>query len=306
MKSIKDIHTTSNVKDLMKQYHESGGFTAKKLGTAAEIYKTMLDDECTKFFSFPACICATGTRGIIVEMLKKKMVDVVITTCGTMDHDLARLWRDYYHGTFQADDAELHKKGINRLGNIFVPNDSYGVILENKMQEILPKLHKQKSEWSTRDLVWAFGEAIKDEPKAEESICYWAWKNKIPVFLPGPTDGAWGSQIWMYWQDGHKDFKINLFEDEQELSNIVYDAKKTGALMLGGGISKHHVIWHNQFRGGLDYAIGITTAVEHDGSLSGARVREAVSWGKVKEKAKYVTVEGDATVLLPLLISSLD
>jgi deoxyhypusine synthase len=108
----------------------------------------------------------------------------------------------------------------------------------------------------------------------------------------------------MFWQE-HKDFKINLFEDEQELMNIVFDAKKTGALMIGGGISKHHVIWWNQFRDGLDYVVYITTAPEYDGSLSGARIREAVSWGKVKENAKFVTVEGDATVILPLMIAAL-
>ena len=73
--------------------------------------------------------------------------------------------------------------------------------------------------------------------------------------------------------------------------------------MLGGGISKHHVIWWNQFKGGLDYVIYITTAPEYDGSLSGARIKEAVSWGKVKEEAKYITIEGDATVLLPLLVA---
>ena len=108
-----------------------------------------------------------------------------------------------------------------------------------------------------------------------------------------------------YRENYHKDFKINLFEDEQELMNMVFDAKKTGALMIGGGISKHHVIWWNQFRDGLDYAVYITTAPEYDGSLSGARVREAVSWGKVKKDAKFVTVEGDATVILPLAIGAL-
>jgi deoxyhypusine synthase len=55
----------------------------------------------------------------------------------------------------------------------------------------------------------------------------------------------------------------------------------------------------------LDYAVYITTAPEWDGSLSGARMREAVSWKKVKKQAKYVTVEGDATVLLPLIVGAL-
>ena len=126
----------------------------------------------------------------------------------------------------------------------------------------------------------------------------------IVVFVPGFFDGAFGSQLWMFWQT-HRDFGLNLFLDEQKLSDIVFDAEKTGALMIGGGISKHHTIWWNQFRDGLDYAVYITTAVEWDGSLSGARVREAVSWGKVKGDAMYVTIEGDATILLPLMYSAL-
>jgi len=108
----------------------------------------------------------------------------------------------------------------------------------------------------------------------------------------------------MYYQE-HRDFTIDLFSDEQSLSDIVFTSKKMGAFIIGGGISKHHVIWWAQFKDGLDYAVYLTTAVEHDGSLSGARMREAVSWGKLKEQATYVTVEGDATVLLPLMSSAL-
>ena len=306
MQPVKDIKINKGekVSELLAKFSEAGGFVAQKLGTAAQIYQKMLaDKECVKFFSFPADICATGTRGVIKDMVKNKLVDVIITTCGTMDHDLARLWKDYYHGSFEADDAELHRKGINRLGNVFVPNESYGIILEKKLQPILEKLHKKQKEWSTKELVWAFGEAIKDEQNAESSIAYWAWKNKIPVFIPGPTDGAWGAQIWIFYQK-HKDFKIDLLKDEEDLSEIVFNAKKSGALMLGGGISKHHVIWWNQYKNGLDYAIQMSTAPEWDGSLSGARTREAISWGKIKEKAAHITVEGDVTVLLPLLYAA--
>jgi len=81
--------------------------------------------------------------------------------------------------------------------------------------------------------------------------------------------------------------------------------KRTDTLIIGGGISKHHVIWHSQFRGGLDYAVYISTAVEYDGSLSGARTREAISWGKIKEKARHITIEEDATVALPIIAATL-
>jgi len=288
--------------ELTKQLKAGGGFVAKKVGVAVDILERMERDEaCIKFFSFPACIVATGCRGIIRDLVQKKLVDVIITTCGTLDHDLARGWKKYYQGDFMMDDAKLHRAGINRLGNILVPNESYGLVLEEKMQPILRELWREgKRELSGKELVWEFGKRVRDK----NSILYWAWKNRVPVFVPGILDGAFGSQLWLFWQD-HRDFRLNQFIDQQELADIVFGAKRAGALMIGGGISKHHVIWWNQFRQGLDYAVYVTTAQEYDGSLSGARLREAVSWGKVKEKAKYITVEGDATVLLPLIAGAL-
>lgn len=305
MKPVKDTHLKANqtVKDLVKQFGEAGGFTAKKVSIGSDIVKKMFSDkDCYSYLSFPAAIISTGTRGIVKDLVKNKKVDSIVTTCGTLDHDLARLWGDYYQGSFSMDDKDLHKKNIHRLGNVLIKSKDYGGMLENKCQPVLERLYKKKKEWSTFELVWAFGEAIKDEKGAEETIVYWAWKNKIPVYLPGPLDGSWGSQLWNFWQT-HRDFKINLFEDEQDLFIKVTDAKKTGAIMLGGGISKHHVIWWNQFREGLDYAVQITSAPEWDGSLSGAQTREAISWGKIKEEATHITIPGDVTVILPLVLT---
>ncbi len=302
MKPVKDINLKSSitVKELIKQFSAAGGFTAKKLATAVEILQKMEEENCFKFLSFPACIISTGTRGVIKDFVKKKKFDAVITTCGTLDHDLARIWANYYSGFFEADDVELHKKGIHRLGNVFIPQKNYGGVIEKKLKPILMSIAEKHEELSTYELVWEIGKKLK----SKDSIIYWAYKNKIPVFVPGITDGAVGLQLFMVMQD-YPDFKVNVFKDEDKLADIVFSNEKTGALMIGGGISKHHVIWWNQFKDGLDYAVYVTTAPEWDGSLSGARMREAVSWGKVKEKARYVTVEGDATVLLPLIGASI-
>jgi deoxyhypusine synthase len=96
---------------------------------------------------------------------------------------------------------------------------------------------------------------------------------------------------------------VDVIGDERRLSDIVSEADEAGGLVIGGGISKHHLLWWNQFRGGLDYACYITTAQEYDGSLSGAQVREAVSWGKVKARAKQVTLYAEATTVLPMIVS---
>lgn len=304
---VQDISLKKNMttNQLIKEMYLSGGFSAKNVADGVDILENMIKEKnCVKFLSFPACIISTGTRGVIKELLKRKMFDVVITTTGTLDHDLARVWKKYYHGSFIADDKELHKQGINRLGNIFIPHESYGKILEKKIQPILKELYEIKQRWSTNDIVWEFGKRLEKEKKGKESILYWIWKNKIPLFVPGIMDGAFGSQLWMFYQE-HRDLVIDLFKDEQELSNIVFTAKKTGAFIIGGGISKHHVIWWNQYCRGLSYAVYVTTAVEHDGSLSGAQTREAISWGKIAEKSDTVTIAGDATIIIPLMISAL-
>jgi len=301
--SIKDymLHENMSVSELIDQMRNAWGFTAGKIATGVEILAKMIaDKECLKFLSFPACIVATGTRGVLKEIVRRRLIDVIVTTCGTIDHDLARCWKNYYRGSFDLDDKKLHKMGINRLGNILIPNESYGFIIEEKMRELLSALWNEGiREISSREICREIGLRLCNE----DSILYWAAKNNIPVYVPGITDGAVGYQIWLFSQD-HK-LKVDVLKDEQEINDLIFNAKKTGALVIGGGISKHHVIWWNQFKGGLDYAVYVTTAVEWDGSLSGARVREAISWGKVKETAKHVTIEGDATVILPIMIAAL-
>ena len=196
------------------------------------------------------------------------------------------------------DDAELRREGMNRLGNVLVPDEELWPGARGEAHAHVRGDPGGKGSISTHELIDEVGKRMDNE----ESLLYWAHRNKIPIFVPGITDGSFGSQAWMYWQT-HRDFKIDLFADEQELSDIIFHADDTGALIVGGGISKHHVIWWNQFKGGLDYAVYLTTAAEYDGSLSGAQVREAVSWGKVKETAAQITVEGDATIALPLIVA---
>ena len=132
---VKDYEFTASmsVDELVGQMDKAWGFTAGKLATGVNIMQSMIESEgCVKFLSFTADIVATGTRGVIKELVKRKLVDVIITTCGTLDHDVARCWKDYYKGSFIMNDSKLHQEGVNRLGNVLVPNDSYGSIIERK------------------------------------------------------------------------------------------------------------------------------------------------------------------------------
>ncbi len=296
MKKIEDIYF-EDLKNLKNLFEKIGGFQARNLFIASEILKEMLNDKkCLKIISFTGNLISTGLRGLIRDLIKNKYFDLVITTCGALDHDLARSFRDYYQGFFELNDLELKEKGFHRLGNVLIPFENYGMIIEEKMKEILPKIYEIKKEISTYELIWEIGKNLN-----ESSIMYWSWKNKVPIIVPGIFDGAIGYQIFLFSQK-HKDFIVNISLDQALISDLIWKAERSGALILGGGISKHHTIWHNQFKGGLDYAIYISTAIEEDGSLSGAKTREAISWNKISEKAKHINVFGDVTIILPILL----
>lgn len=298
---IEDYSIEKNdLKEITKQMSKSGGFESVNLIDGITILQKMIaEPQCTKFLSFVGAIISTGVRGIIKDMIKKNMFNCIITTCGAVDHDLARSFVKYYAGNFNIDDYYLKKNNIHRLGNVFIPIENYGPLIESKIQEYIQEFYKDTKEFASYELLDYIGSKLE-----ESSFLYWAHKNKIPVIVPGIVDGAVGNQIWLFYQN-HKDMIFNILKDQTKISDIIFEAKKTGALMLGGGISKHHTLWWNQFRDGLDYAVYITTANEWDGSLSGAEVKEAISWNKVKSEAKQVTIHGEITTLLPFIYPTL-
>ena len=302
-KPVEDFSITKDmqINKIFEQMSKSGGFESRNLAEGLYALTDMIKDKnCLKFLSFVAAITSTGLRGVIKDIIKKKWFDVVITTCGALDHDIARHFSNYNQGSFTMDDAELTKQDIHRLGNVLVPMESYGPIIEEKMQSFLEEEYaKGTREMSTEDICRMIGSHL-----GEDSFLYWAYKNNVKVIVPGIVDGAVGSQIWMFSQK-HTDFKLNIIKDSDTIAGLIFKAKKSGALMLGGGISKHHTLWWNQYRNGLDFAVYITTAQEFDGSLSGALVREAISWGKVTQDAKQTTIHGEITTVLPFLYLAL-
>lgn len=300
---VKDIEIDSNtsIEKIFEELSKSGGFESVNLSAGVEILSEMISDkQCLKFISFVGAVVSTGLRGILKDMLKNKWFDVAITTCGALDHDIARHFSHYKEGSFTMDDNELADQDIHRLGNVLVPMDSYGPLIEEKMQGFLEEEYQQGvKEMTTAEICKMIGKHL-----GEDSFLYWAYKNDISVVVPGIMDGAVGSQIWLFTQK-HNDFKLNMAGDADLLSGYIFKAEKSGAFMIGGGISKHHTLWWNQYREGLDYAFYITTAQEFDGSLSGALVREAISWGKVTQKAKQSTLHAEVTTILPFIYAAL-
>lgn len=289
-------------KDLVDQMRNCG-FQATNVGKAVEIIKEMKKENAIVFLTFTSNMVSSGLRELFAQLIKKNFVDVIITGIGSIEEDLIKSEMPFLLGDFGLDDTELHKKGINRIGNILVPNDRYE-FLEKKSQRFLEKIYERQKRTgkliSPKELIFELGKEVKDE----NSILYWATKNNVPIFCPAITDGAFGLQIYFFKQD-HDDFGVDTTGDMKDLASIVLNAEKTGGIILGGGFAKHHAIGVNILREGFDYAVYVTTATPNDGSLSGARTNEAISWSKIKEKGNTVCVEGDVTLVFPLIMSAI-
>ncbi|EJW01207.1 deoxyhypusine synthase [Edhazardia aedis USNM 41457] len=262
-------------------------------------------------------LITSGLRDTICFLAKNKMIDVFVTTAGGIEEDLIKCMKDTYLASFDIPGKLLRKNGYNRVGNLVIPNDNY-CDFERWLTNILDYIVLNHTECaknfsfsccgnnnnnskceniilSVSELIKIFGHKINDE----SSILYWCAKNQIPVFCPAITDGSIGD-IFTFYSNRNR-IKLDTIKDIHEINFSTIGAPKTGAIILGSGVIKHHILNANLFRNGADYCVLLNNASEFDGSDAGATINEAVSWGK--SRGSGVKLFGDATILFPLIVA---
>ena len=294
-------------------YYERIGFQATHLGKAIEIWKKVEKkrengEEVRVFLGYTSNIISSGLREIIAYLVKHKKVDVIVTTAGGIEEDFIKALKPFILGDWSVNDAEMRQKGINRIGNIFVPNDRY-IEFEKYMIPFFERLleieKREGRPLTASEVIYKLGRYMDEKlgKEKEKSVIYWAYKNNIPIFCPALTDGSFGDMLYFFKEErGDRELIIDIANDIVKLNNLAITAKETASIILGGSLPKHAIINANLFRGGTDYAIYITTAIPWDGSLSGAPPSEGVSWGKIKAKADYVEIWADTTLVFPILV----
>ena len=281
--------------------YNTTGFQATNLGEAIEIVKQMRKEKATIFLGFTSNMASCGVREIIAYLTQHKLVDVLCTSAGGVEEDIIKSLKPFVLGDFNASGKMLREKGVNRTGNIFIPNDRY-IQWDKMMQSFLKKLHDKQKQTNTIINCEDFCSELGKEVHDEHSFVYWAAKNKIPLFCPSLTDGSIGDMIYFYKYQ-NRDFKIDITDGMVNIVNLALHAEKVGIIILGGGVAKHFVANACLFREGADYAVYINTGYEGEGSNAGANPDEAVPWGKISDKARAVKVWGEASIIFPLLVA---
>ncbi len=277
------------------------GFQATHLAKAIEIIKQMRKEKCTIYLGYTSNMITSGLRDIFRYLAQHKLVDCIVTTAGGVEEDIIKCFKPFMLGEFEAKGAMLRERGINRTGNIFVPNSRY-CRFEEFIMPLMKKILKEQKETGHVIVASEFIDRLGKEINNQESVYYWTHKNKIPVFCPALTDGSLGDMAY-FFKHNNPEFMIDIAADIHKLNEFTMEAKKTGIIILGAGMVKHHICNSNMFRNGANYAVYINNAQEFDGSDAGARPDEAVSWGKILPEAKMIKVYGDATILFPLVVA---
>ena len=295
-----DFNQGVNYKKIVKSFSTSG-HQASHLSKAIEIVNKMISDKAFIYLGYTSNMVSSGLRDIFRYLVQQKKVNIVVTTAGGIEEDIIKCLGNFILGDFRASGRLLREKGINRIGNIFASNNRY-VEFEKFFQPILEEIYQEQRKTgkviTASDLIWSMGKKINDK----RSICYWAYKNKIKIFCPAITDGAIGDNIY-FFKYKRPNFKIDISEDIKDMNNSTIGLRKSGLIILGTGVIKHHILNANMFRNGADYAVYMNNSQEFDGSDAGALPEEAISWGKLSPNAETIKVYGDATILFPILIA---
>ena len=300
MQTVKDFIWNENmtVKSLVDSMGNVG-FQSIELSKAVDVIIKMKKDGAKIFLTFTSNMVTSGLRGFFAQLIKLGLADIIVTTVGGLEEDIMKAHGEkFIIGDFNPDDVELYEKGTNRVGNLFIRNESY-MKFEDTIGQLLSKLYKEKKNWPVSKLLNGIGKQLDDE----NSILYQAAQNKVPIFCPAITDGSFGFQLYLF-QQKNKDFQVDVIKDFANIMFSVSHDDKKGLISLGGSISKHHAILAGLLNGGMDYAVYLTTARATSGSMSGATTNEAKSWGKVKDDSDVVTVIGDVTITFPLIMIS--
>ncbi len=282
--------------ELLDSYATTG-FQASAVAEAIDLITQMQEADATVYLTMTSNIVSSGLREVVAALVREGIVDILITTSGSITEDIIKTEHPFKMGEWEVDEGEMREAGINRLGNLFVPSDRY-VWLESYLNDFFPEFFAEKKVRTPTAFAREIGERL-DDP---DSVLYQAAEHDVPVYCPALIDAEVGNFLYYYRQNEDPDVGIEILEDYDSLIDHGLLADETGLIVLGGGIPKHQAIMTNLFRGGAEYAVYVSTGMEGDGSLSGAPPKEAVSWGKIKDGEKnHVLVEAEATLVTPLI-----
>jgi deoxyhypusine synthase len=304
-----EVRPGETASQLMNGLHGTS-FQARNLGTATRIWKRMLQDEVTVFLGIAGAMVPAGMRNLVRFLIENRMVDVIVSTGANMFHDVYEtLGNPHWQTHPGGDDVELGKRRINRFYDVLAPESDFADAEEFVVA--FAQTLEQDRPISTREYFQRIGEAMIPMAK-EDGILTSAAKHGVPIYSPAVGDSVHGLAIATgRVRSGHR-LMFDIIGDVLETSHIALTSRGTGVIYIGGGTPKNFIqqaevaaYIYNRELPGHKYGIQVTMDQPQWGGLSGCTFEEAQSWRKIAPDADFVTVNVEATVAMPLIVSAL-
>jgi len=309
-KPVEHIDITSFDSRKIIESMDKMSFTSRDTAKASNIFNEMLSDKsCTTFLTLAGSTSAAGCMKIYSDMIKYKMIDVIVATGASiidMDFFEALGFRHYQGSQFQ-DDTQLRENYIDRIYDTYIDEEELQTC-DKIICDIADTLEPRS--YTSREFIKEIGKFLKKNSKKKGSLIETAYDNNVPIFCPAFTDSSAGFGLVMHQEKNpKKSITIDSIREFRELTEIKIKSKSSGLLMIGGGVPKNFVqdtvVCAELLGKKVDmhkYAVQITVADTRDGACSSSTLKEASSWGKV-DVSKEQMVFAEATSVLPLIAS---
>jgi deoxyhypusine synthase len=288
---------------------EGISFQGRNLASAHRIWHRMLEDDVTIFLGMAGALSAGGLRLVVAHLIAHRYVDCLVSTGANLYHDLHETrGQRHYAGSPLVDDAELAEDRIDRVYDTYASEEEF-IANDAWIADFATTLEMRP--YTTREFLYQLGRHLWDTSK-RDGILTAAYRANVPIFCPAIADSSIGMGLSQARQKLAGAGHIDIIGDVVESANIIIRRPRTASIVLGGGTPKNFINqasvqaeFYSPEVNGHRYAVQIVTDVPHFGGASGSSLEEAQSWGKLATTSARVSVQCDATIALPLLVSAL-
>lgn len=301
-------------------------FNAASLVDASDAWIKLLNENGKMLVTLAGAM-STAELGIsLAEMIRQDKVHAISCTGANLEEDIFNLVAHShylrlpeYRSLTKADEWDLLAKGMNRVTDTCIPEDTAIRRIEHEILSLWKKADESNKRYFPYEFMYQLLElpsiqaSYEIDPK--DSWVLAAKDKKLPIITPGWEDSTLG----------------NIFVSHvisQDLKS--YSTVKSGVEQMGffvdwyQKVSAHHKIGFFQIGGGIagdfpicavplirqdlqikvpfwSYFCQISDSVTSFGSYSGAVPNEKITWGKLSKDTPSFIIESDASIVAPLV-----
>ncbi|MEM3597387.1 MAG: deoxyhypusine synthase [Candidatus Hadarchaeum sp.] len=289
------------------------GFQGRKLGEAVEVWAKMLrEKQNIIWLGLAGAMVPAGMRKVISYLIKRRMIDVLVSTGANLYHDLHEArGKRHYVGSHLVDDVKLRKHYVDRIYDVFADETEFyrtDLWIEKEFCPHLSDMYR----YSSREIIYELGKFLDSWGAEKDSIILSAYHSGVPVFCPALNDSSLGFSLMFANRRRGRRIILDSLKDVDESSRITEVAGTTSVVYIGGGVPKNFIQqtaviagYQTRHDRSHKYALQISMDAPMWGGLSGCTFEEAQSWGKIDLRAKKVMCYADATIALPIVAHAL-